>query len=144
MNRISEALEQKFGAGIAKFYRFVFVGGVVTIFSLVLIYVFLKLLETPLVPTYILVYVATIFVSYLLNANYTFKKKRSWQSILMFYGSYVLTLGLGTGALGLLKKYLAYENWILAFMVVPFTMVVNFLLSTFIFGRNDPIGEGNG
>ncbi len=144
MNIISNFIETKFGSGIAKFYRFVFIGGVVTVFSLILIYVFLKILETPLVPTYIFVYVATIFVSYLLNAGYTFRKKRSWQSILMFYASYIVTLALGTGALHLLRVYLAYENWILAFMVVPFTMVTNFLLSTFIFKNNDSIGINNG
>lgn len=133
MINVSDYIERYFGKVAGQLYRFVIVGGFVTVLSLALAYVFLKWLNTPLIPTYVLLYASTILLSYFLNSSYTFKAGKDLRSLLLFYGSYILTLVCGTLALGLLRRYLKYENWVLAFMVVPFTMVVNFILSSFIF-----------
>lgn len=135
MLSISKVVAAKFGERAAQLYRFILVGGLVTVLSLALSYLFLKVLHTPLVATYILLYVGTIFVSYLLNSSYTFAASRDWVSLIKFYGSYILTLVLGTLALTVLRRYLPYENWILVFIIVPFTMITNFALSSLIFKK---------
>lgn len=118
---------------VMQFSRFLIVGGSVTVLSLLLSYVFLKVLEAPLIITYVLIYVATIFISYQLNARFTFQAGRTLRSLFLFYGSYIFTLGFGTALLALLRKVLDFENWVLVFMVVPVTTVMNYLLSVLIF-----------
>jgi len=116
-----------------QFSRFLIVGGFVTVLSLLLSYFFLKVLGTPLIITYVLIYVATIFISYLLNVRFTFRAGRTLRSLFLFYGTYIFTLGFGSGLLAVLRRVLEYENWILVFMVVPVTTIVNYLLSALIF-----------
>lgn len=123
----------QYRARVMQFSRFLIVGGLVTVLSLLLSYVFLKVLGTPLIITYVLIYVATIFISYLLNARFTFRAGRTLRSLFLFYGSYIFTLGFGTALLAVLRMLLEFENWVLVFMVVPVTTVMNYLLSTLIF-----------
>jgi hypothetical protein len=40
---------------------------------------------------------------------------------------------IGVGLLALFKATLPFENWVLAYMVIPFTMTSNFTLSSLIF-----------
>ena len=116
-----------------QFSQFLIVGGFVTLLSIALSYAFLKVIGTPLIITYILIYVATIFISYLLNAKYTFRAGRTLRSLFLFYGSYIFTLGFGTGLLAVMRRMLEFENWVLVFMVVPVTTIMNYLLSALIF-----------
>ncbi len=118
---------------VMQFSRFLIVGGLVTVLSLLLSYYFLKVLVTPLIITYVLIYVTTIFISYLLNARFTFQAGRTLRSLFLFYGSYIFTLGFGTALLAVLRKFLEFENWVLVFMVVPVTTVMNYLFSVLIF-----------
>ncbi len=135
MKVISTFLEERLGRKAGEFYRFLLVGGGVTIISLILSYIFLKLIGTPLMITYVLIYISTIFLSYLLNANYTFSKQKNFASLLQFYGTYIITLACGTGGLHLLRKLLPFENWVLIFFILPVTTIVNFVLSSVIFKR---------
>jgi len=132
MSGIVSVFDQ-YRARVMQFSRFLIVGGLVTVLSLLLSYVFLKVLGTPLIITYVLIYVATIFISYLLNARFTFRAGRTLRSLFLFYGSYIFTLGFGTALLAVLRMLLEFENWVLVFMVVPVTTVMNYLLSTLIF-----------
>lgn len=118
---------------LMSFLRFANVGVFVTLLSLVLTYLFLKVLETPLLPTYILLYLSTIFVSYILNSFYTFKARRTARNLILYFASYGLSMLSGVALLALFEKALPFENWILAYMVIPFTMSLNFILSLYIF-----------
>ncbi len=112
------------------------VGVLVTIVSLVLMYVFLEFLNTPLILTYILLYGSTIFLSYYLNTRYTFKAKQDRQSMLKYYGIYLFTLALGSLCIYVLRQLLPFKNWVIAFMVVPFTMFMNFILTSLMLKKN--------
>jgi len=126
----------KYAKNINEFIKFSLVGVFVTIISLILMYIFLEFLNTPLILTYILLYGSTIFLSYYLNTKFTFKAKQDRKSILKYYGIYLFTLALGSLCIYILRQLLPYKNWIIAFMVVPFTMIINFILSSLILKKN--------
>ena len=71
---------------IRELFRFSLVGAFVMLLSVIISYLFLELLKTPLVPTYILLYISTIFLSYKLNATYTFKARQDLSWLIKFYG----------------------------------------------------------
>jgi putative flippase GtrA len=114
-------------------FRFAQVGIFITFLSLMLSFFFLKIVGTPLIITYVILYIAMIFLSFLLNSRYTFKSKMNLKKILLYYGSYVLTMLFGVLLLSIFRRVLPFENWILAYLVIPFTMTANFIFSSFIF-----------
>ena len=126
-------LKEKLIDIIKKFLRFSQVGIVVTLLSMALSYIFLKIIGTPLIITYVLLYISMIFLSFLLNSFYTFKTNRSTKRLVLYYASYGLSMLVGVVLLSIFRKELPFENWILAYMVIPFTMSINFLLSSRIF-----------
>lgn len=113
--------------------KFSLVGVVVTVLSLVISYLFLELLKTPLVPTYVLLYISTIFLSYKLNTVFTFKAKQDISGLVRFYGVYVFGLCLGSVLVILFRNLFPYRNWIISIMVLPFTTLSNFALSSIVF-----------
>jgi putative flippase GtrA len=142
MSKVLTEIEKRIGKKYIPFFRFLLVGGFVTIISFVLIYIFLKIIGTPLIITYVFLYITTILISYLLNSRFTFRAKRDISGLIFFYGSYVFTLVIGAICLSLFRKWLPFENWILAFLVVPITMITNFILSSLIF-KNKKIRKYN-
>lgn len=111
------------------FVGFSFVGLISTLISLALIYGFLKLLNTPLIPTYVGIYIATILLSFVLNSRYVFNTTLSynnWHKYLIIYLSGML---LGTFLLWGFEKLMPFENYILAYLVLPFTLTWNFMFS---------------
>lgn len=122
---------------VVRFIRFAKVGAFVTVLSLALNYFFLKIIGTPLIPTYVILYLTMISFSFLLNSKYTFRAERSFKRLFLYYGSYGSSMLLGVGLLALFRALLPFENWILAYMVVPFTMTSNFILSSLIFKKNE-------
>ena len=118
---------------IRELFKFSLVGLVVTLLSLVLSYLFLELLKTPLVPTYVLLYISTIFLSYKLNAVFTFKAKQDLSGLIKFYGVYIIGLALGSVLVVLFRKCFPFTNWVISIMALPFTTLSNFILSTLVF-----------
>ena len=128
----------KYKTKIHALSKFMTVGVFVTLTSMTLSFVFLKIIGTPLIITYILLYLTMIFVSFLLNSKYTFKSKRSIKRLLLYYGSYGISMLIGVGLLSVFRKILPFENWVLSYLVIPFTMLSNFTLSSRIFKtKND-------
>lgn len=116
-----------------EFIKFAKVGVIITLLSLALSFLFLKVIKTPLIPTYIILYGAMIFLSFIINSTYTFNSKRSIKKLVLYFSSYALSLVFGVFLLTVFRKTLPFENWILAYLVIPFTMTSNFVLSSFIF-----------
>jgi putative flippase GtrA len=118
---------------IRELFKFSLVGIIITLLSLVLSYLFLELLKTPLVPTYILLYISTIFLSYKLNAVFTFKARQDLSGLIKFYGVYLIGLVLGSVLVVLFRKWFPFTNWVISIMVLPFTTLSNYILSALIF-----------
>jgi len=68
-NMTIQDIYNKYSKNIIEFIKFSLVGVFVTIISLILIYVFLEFLNTPLILTYILLYGSTIFYLIILIQN---------------------------------------------------------------------------
>ncbi|MDP1622530.1 MAG: GtrA family protein [Bacteroidales bacterium] len=114
---------------IRKFAGFSIVGFVVTILSLVLSYVLLKILATPLLITYVLVYGGTIIISFFLNSKLVFKTGSNVRNLIVYFLVYGVGLVLGTIIVWIFSLILPFENWVLVYLVIPFTLLSNFTLS---------------
>lgn len=108
---------------------FSFVGILTTIISLALIFIFLKIFQTPLIITYAGIYIATIFISFAMNSIMVFKSSLTLGKGIKYLLVYLSGMLLGVIVLWGFKKTLPFENYILGYLVIPFTMAWNFILS---------------
>ena len=118
---------------LIRFSKFAKVGVFITLLSLALSFFFLKIIGTPLISTYVILYLCMILLSFLLNAKYTFQSSYNIKNLFLYYGSYGISMLLGILLLSIFRNILPFENWVLAYLVIPFTMTSNFLLSSYIF-----------
>ena len=123
---------------IRKFAGFSIVGLAVTLLSFAISYVLLKILATPLLITYILVYGATIIISFFLNSKLIFKTGSSFRNLVIYFLVYGTGMVVGTVMLWIFRMILPFENWILPYLVIPFTLVSNFTLSYFFLKPEKP------
>ena len=90
-------------------------------------FVLLKYFGTPLIPTYVVVYLLTVLLAYLLNSRYTFKDSLSFKKAGFYYLTYLSSMLIGVLLLSGYKYFLNFENWVYPFMVFPVTMLWNFV-----------------
>ena len=119
-----------------KLSKFSLIGILVTVTSLLLSYYFLEIKKTSLYETYIAIYLSTITLSYILNSKYTFKVKFSCKKYLNYNLAYISGMVIGILCLTIYKSLLSFDNWILAYMVLPITFLWNFtIINNFIKDR---------
>ena len=118
---------------VCLFAGFSGVGILTTVISLAGIYIFIELLGTPLLITYCIIYFVTILISYLLNSLFVFDAGLKLKRAVKYFIIYLSGMGIGVAALFILKKMLPFENYILAYLVIPVTMMWNFILSFLLF-----------
>ena len=122
---------------LVKFTGFLFVGGISTLSSLVLIYFFIGLIKTPLYLTYAVIYIITIYLSYFVNAKFVFHVDRSLTKLLSYCGVYISGMLVGMVFIKIFKYFFFYEDWIISCLSLPFTTVWNFIFVSIVFsGRN--------
>lgn len=109
------------------------VGVVTTLISLGAIYVFLEIFQTPLILTYAIIYFLTILLSYFLNSLLVFKSPLAMKKGIKYFIIYLSGMVVGILVLWLLKKTVSYDPYILAYLVLPVTMMWNFILSFYLF-----------
>ncbi len=112
------------------------VGIITTLVSLAAIYLFLEIFQTPLILTYSTIYFLTILLSYSLNSLLVFKSPLEFKKGIKYFLIYLSGMGIGIVVLWLLKKTLSFEPYILAYMVLPVTMMWNFIMSFYLFKPN--------
>jgi len=115
------------------FAGFVGVGGLVTLISLFSIYIFIELFQFPLFISYVAIYSGTILISYFLNSFFVFKSSLNVKKGIKYIGIYLSGMILGVAILWIFEKILPFDNYILAYAVIPVTMFWNFVLSYFLF-----------
>ncbi len=113
------------------------VGVITTLISLGAIYLFLEIFQTPLILTYAIIYFLTILLSYFLNSLFVFKSPLAMNKGIKYFLIYLSGMVIGIGVLWLLKKTLSYDAYILAYLVLPVTMMWNFVLSFYLFKPNN-------
>ncbi len=109
------------------------VGVITTLISMGAIYVFLEMLQTPLILTYAIIYFLTILLSYFLNTLLVFKSPLAMKKAIKYFSIYLSGMIIGIVVLWLLKQTLSYDPYILAYLVLPVTMTWNFIFSFKLF-----------
>ena len=109
------------------------VGVITTLISLAAIYVFLELFQTPLILTYAIIYFLTILLSYFLNSLFVFKSPLNMKKALSYFLIYFGGMIVGIIILWIFKKTIPLEHYILAYLVLPITMLWNFVFSFKLF-----------
>jgi putative flippase GtrA len=130
-------LNSKIKNVVVRFTKFSQVGFFITVLSLLLSFFFLKIVGTPLILTYIFLYTSMIFLSFWLNAKYTFQSSRNLKKLIWYYSSYGFSMILGVFLLFLFRRITPFENWVLAYLVIPFTLTSNYILSSIIFRKKN-------
>lgn len=118
---------------LTQFAGFSLVGIVVTLFSIVLIFVFTQLLNFSAQLSYATAYIISIALSYVLNGKYVFKASLGILPYLMYYGIYFSGMGLGLLIIWGLKQFFAWPEFFISVAPVPVTMIWNFLFSRQLF-----------
>ena len=121
---------------IKKFSKFGLVGILISISNLSLNFVLLKFHKTPLIETYITLYIIHLLFSYLLNSKYTFKVSVSTLRMILYFFIYFVSMCIGIMLLATYKKYFNFENWVYPFMVFPITILWNFTCTNYILKNN--------
>ncbi len=114
---------------------FTLVGIFINILSLLLVFIFLNLLNTPLIITYIGIYLGTLILSFILNSVLVFKSGLSLTNGVKYLIVYLSGMLFGALLLWYFKKTLEFENYILGYLVLPFTTAWNFSFSYLILKR---------
>jgi len=115
---------------LQKFQKFASIGIICTVISLSTQTILLKFFQTPLILTYVSVYLCVVLLSYILNSHFTFKSSLSLQKMFLYYLIYLSSMLLGVVLLKIFRAVLPFENWVLPFLVIPFTMVWNFIFAS--------------
>ncbi len=118
---------------VQRILKFASVGGITTVLSFSLNFFFLKIIGTPLYPTYITVYLSMVGLSLYLNSKWTFGKKISHKKKLLYFGIYFQSFVLALITLTVWKSLVTVENWIYPLLVLPVTASVNFVLTSWLF-----------
>ncbi len=114
---------------LAGFHKFITIGALVTLISLSSNTILLAYFKTPLIPTYIFVYLSTIVLSFYLNSRFTFKSAITLRNLSLYVVIYLSGMGLGVLLLATWQYLIRLENWVYPFLVIPFTLLWNFLVS---------------
>lgn len=121
---------------VRKFLKFGSIGILMSGFGLTVNTILLKFFGTDLIITYVSVYIFNVFIAYLLNSKFTFQSKLTIDRMVKYYFTYLVGLLLGVVLLKIFKGLFDFENWVFPFMVVPFTMTNNFLLSNYFLPKD--------
>ncbi len=108
---------------------FVTIGAFLTLASLSANFIGLRYFDFPLLPTYVLVYTVTILISFYLNSRYTYGNVINFKNSLRYYSIYLTSMGIGAGLLSLFDYLLDFQKWVYPFLVLPFTLSFNFIVS---------------
>jgi putative flippase GtrA len=76
------------------------------------------------------VYCTAITLSYLLNSHFTFGSPLAFHTLALYFGIYLSAMGLGVVLLKIYRAMLPFENWVLPLLVLPFTALWNYGLSS--------------
>jgi len=113
---------------------FIGVGGIMAFCALICYYFFLQIFNFPIYPVYIIVNIVTTYFSYVLNAKYTFRKKKRNIDLIKYYFTYLLGFFVGLCFIFLIKNNFLYSNFITILLSIPPRVVTTFLISRiFIF-----------
>lgn len=120
-----------------KLVGFSFVGCIVTLFSMVLLYLFNDLCHINAYVAYASAYILSVLLSYSMNTQ-VYNTKPSIKTIVLYFLSYLSSMGVGIGVLCMFV--FIFPDWnrtILSYMVIPITTLYNFILVSLILQKKE-------
>lgn len=136
MNTGGNARDSGIVAHIRRLSSFSIIGAVITALSTGSNIVLLAFFHTPLILTWVCVYCTAVTVSYILNSHLTFHSPLSAQKLMLYFGVYLSSMGIGVVLLKVYRALLPFENWVLPLLVLPFTALWNYGFSSALMLRN--------
>lgn len=126
---------------LARFIKFGVLGGVTTLFGLLLYYVLLKFVGIRLIYAYPIVFTFSVLFSYLLNTRLNYRLPASWKGLISFYKSYIISGLIGFIILLVLKYFLpTWDEFVLAILLVGIRVLMTFfLIEKFMFGKKSQL-----
>lgn len=132
----NEKRENKTFNVLSQITGFSAVGASVTVFSVLLLYVFTVFLGFNALLSYTLTQLISITVSYFLNGKYVFKSSFGLCSYIKYYGIYLSAFFGGLVIIWGLKELWSWSEFFLSIAPIPFTMTYNFFLTRLLFIHN--------
>ena len=122
--------------------NFVGIGGLLAVGSIIIYYITLTLLGWSVYPVYITVYCVAVWISYKLNARYTFNQESSKSGLLKYYAIYGIGLCIGLGLIYMGKHFTGFTDfWVTIGSLVPRTIIVFLLSKLFIFRSSSVVAQ---
>jgi len=120
-----------------RFLKFGSLGGITTVFGIVLYFLFLKILGIKLIIAYPIVFTLSVLFSYILNTYFNYKIPPTWANLLNYYKGYILSALIGYVLLVILKTLLPeWDEFIIAMILVFIRLLMTFFfIEKFIFGK---------
>jgi putative flippase GtrA len=110
-----------------RFIGFALVGVFNTFFSLLLTFLLINVFGLWLIPTYVTVFLITVFLAYLINTYFVFKKEFELKKLIGFYSTYLSSLILGVILLYIIKFFSPdSDDFLNTILITPITMTWNF------------------
>lgn len=110
-----------------RFIGFALVGVFNTFFSLLLTFLLINIVGLWLIPSYVIVFLITVFLAYLINTYFVFKKEFELKKLIGFYSTYLSSLILGIVLLYIIKFFSPdSDDFINTILITPITMTWNF------------------
>jgi putative flippase GtrA len=128
-------INPRFQPLVKRLIGFANVGLIMTAASAVVLYLLLEMLQWQVYTAYSIVYLLSIFVSYMLNARLVFKKSFSWIHLGAFYLAYFSGMLFGLAMILVLKSHLDYSDFVNSCLMIPITVAWNFVFATIIFDK---------
>jgi putative flippase GtrA len=113
-----------------EFGRFLVVGGINTVFSYGLYFIFNLAVHYQL--AYGLAFAGSILFSYWLNNRWVFRTAMHWRTFLSFPLVYLFQYGFGAALLYVLVEMLGLSDWWSPLVVIVLSMPVTFVMSRYI------------
>lgn len=131
-------MKGKINKYIGKFIGFSLVGGLVTLTSMLLLYILAELLGVNITVAYVASYVLSIQLSFFLNLRLVFKSKLTVKNLGYYNLTYLAGMLLGVGLLQILIYYAPQCNQtLLSYAVVPVTLIFNFFFVNLILHKKN-------
>ncbi|MEO0542893.1 MAG: GtrA family protein [Pseudomonadota bacterium] len=113
-----------------RFLKFATVGGVTTFFGIALYALLLLFFQVNLFAAYILVFVASVTLSYALNARFNYQVPWSFGSYARFMSSYGVGFAVGFILITIMKAAtVPLSDFWIAMAAIPLRFVVTFLFA---------------
>ncbi len=116
---------------LKKIFGFSVVGVIITLFSIFLLFLFLKILNMNIYLGYVMAYFISISASYILNSFFVFKTdKRTFYQVFFYFLVYIISMLIGLIGLRVITYLFPNgDKFILSLLILPITFTWNFFFS---------------